>query len=78
MSDNEMPKRIMECKPDGRRSVGRHRFRWKDAVEDDLRKLKVKNWCVIAKDRKLWKKIQRKPRLIMSCRTTDDDDDDDI
>jgi hypothetical protein len=32
----------MECKPEGRRSFGRPRLRWKDGVEDDLRKLNVK------------------------------------
>jgi hypothetical protein len=51
MSDKEMPRRIMECKPEGRRSVGRPRPRWKDGVEDDLRKLELKNWWTVAKDR---------------------------
>jgi hypothetical protein len=51
MSDNEMPRRIMECKPEGRRSVGRPRLRWKAGVEDDLRKLEVKNWWTVVKDR---------------------------
>jgi hypothetical protein len=59
MSDNEMPRRIMECKPEGRRSVGQPRLRWKDGVEDDLRKLKVKNWWMVTKDRESWKKILR-------------------
>jgi hypothetical protein len=49
----------MECKLEGRRSVGRPRLRWKDGVEDHLRKLNVKNWWTVAKDRELWKKILR-------------------
>jgi hypothetical protein len=57
MSYNEMPRRIMECKPEDRRSVGRPRLRWKDGLEDDLRKLEVKNWWMVAKDRESWKKI---------------------
>jgi hypothetical protein len=59
MSENEMPRRIMECKPEGRWSVGRPRLRWKDGVDDDLRKLKIKNWWTVAKDRESWKKILR-------------------
>jgi hypothetical protein len=46
-----MSRRIIECKPEGRRSVGRPGLRWKDGVEDDLRKLNVKNWWTVAKDR---------------------------
>jgi hypothetical protein len=57
MSDNEMPRRIMECKPEGQMSVGRPRLQWKDGVEDDLRKLNVKNWWTVAKDRESWKNI---------------------
>jgi hypothetical protein len=59
MSDSEMHRRIMESKPEGRRSVGRPRLRWKAGVEDDLRKLNVKNWWTVAKDRESQKKILR-------------------
>jgi hypothetical protein len=34
------------------------RMEW-SGVEDDLRKLKVKNWWTVAKDRGSWKKILR-------------------
>jgi hypothetical protein len=57
--DERQPKRIVECKPEGRRSIGRPRLRWKNGVEDDLRKLKVKNWWTVAKDRESWKKFLR-------------------
>jgi hypothetical protein len=49
----------MDCKLEGRRSVGRPRLRWKDGVEDDLRKLNFKNWWTVTKDRESWKKILR-------------------
>jgi hypothetical protein len=39
------------------KSVGRPRLRWKDGVEDDLRKVNVKNWWTVAKDRESWKKF---------------------
>jgi hypothetical protein len=59
MSDNEMPRRIMKCKPEDGRSFGRPRLRWKDGVEDDLKKLNFKNWWMVAKDRESCKKILR-------------------
>jgi hypothetical protein len=46
----------MESKPEGRRSDGRSKLRWMDGVLEDLRKLGVKTWWVVAKDRKSWRK----------------------
>jgi hypothetical protein len=37
-------KKIFESKPVGRRKMGRHRLRWMEDVEKDLRKMKVKRW----------------------------------
>ena len=43
-NNDEMVKRIMEGKPEGRRGVGRPCSRWRDAVQEDLKKLKIQNW----------------------------------
>jgi hypothetical protein len=43
-------------------SVGRPTLQWKDGVEDDLRKLKVKNWWMVTKERDSWKKILREAK----------------
>jgi hypothetical protein len=51
MSSNDMPQRIMESKPEGRRSVGWPKFRWIDGVLEDMRKLGVKSCWMVAKDR---------------------------
>jgi len=59
MSSNDMPRRIMESKPEGRRSVGRPKLRWMDGVLEDLRKLGVKSWWMVAKDRESWRKVLR-------------------
>jgi hypothetical protein len=54
MSDNEMPRRIIECKPG---VLGGLDFDGKLEWRMTLRKLKVSNWWTVAKDRESWKKI---------------------
>ena len=43
-------------------NVGRHRLRWTDDVEDDLRKLGVKRWTGKALDREEWASIIREAK----------------
>jgi hypothetical protein len=38
----------------GRRKMGRHRLRWMEDVEKDLRKMKVKRWWQKAVDIVEW------------------------
>jgi hypothetical protein len=38
MKTAEIPRKLMEWKPEGRRSVGLPRLRWMDGVHEDLRK----------------------------------------
>jgi hypothetical protein len=58
MKNTEIPRKLMEWKPDGRRCVGRPRVRWMDGVEEDLRKMKIKTWWSAARSRK-WRNILR-------------------
>jgi hypothetical protein len=44
-------------KLEGRRDRGRHRLRWIDDVEDDLRKLGIKRWRMKALHREEWASI---------------------
>jgi len=46
--------KLLDWKRMGTRPVGRPRQRWKEDVMEDLKKLKDKNWKVIAKDRRTW------------------------
>ena len=42
MKNDEIVKRIME--EEGRRGVGRPCSRWRDAVQEDVKKLIIQNW----------------------------------
>jgi hypothetical protein len=46
----------------GTRPVGRPRQRWKEDVTEDFKKLKVKNWKEIAKDRRTWRDLAEKAK----------------
>lgn len=44
-------------KPMGIRRVGRPRQRWQDNVLEDIKKVKLKNWKEIAKNRITWRDL---------------------
>ena len=45
--------KLLDWKPMGSRPVGRPKQRW----QEDLKKLKAKNWKETAKDRKTWRDL---------------------
>jgi hypothetical protein len=47
----------MKWNPIDRRSRGRPKTRWKDAVEADPRAMKITNWRTGIEDKLAWKKI---------------------
>ncbi|KAJ4452256.1 hypothetical protein ANN_03774 [Periplaneta americana] len=51
MADHEIPKKVMENKFEGKRSVGRPRLRWMDGVLEDLKKVGIKGWYITTTDR---------------------------
>jgi hypothetical protein len=55
-------KEDLEGKLEGRRGRGRHRLRWINDVEDDLRKLGVKGWRTKSLDRVEWASIVREAK----------------
>jgi hypothetical protein len=59
MNENRSVKKIFKRKLEGRRGRGRHRLRWINDVEDDLRKLCVKRWRTNALDREEWASVRR-------------------
>ena len=61
--DQARPTRILlDWKPMGTRPVGRPRQRWQEDVMEDLKKLKVRNWKEIAKDRRNWRELAEKAK----------------
>jgi len=55
-------KKVIEWEPSLSRPVGRPRVRWLDQVEEDLKKMKVRNWKKKCKDRRLWNEIVKQAK----------------
>jgi hypothetical protein len=55
LTNSEMPERIMNCNPEGKRKVARLKARWID-VNNDMRKAGVRKW-IEAKDGDGWQRI---------------------
>jgi hypothetical protein len=55
-------RKLLDWKLMGTRPVGRPRQRWQEDVMEDLKKLKVKNWEKIAKDRRTWRDLAEKAK----------------
>jgi hypothetical protein len=49
--------KLTEWEPCLSRPVGRPRMRWLEQVEEDLKKMKVRNWRKKCKDRRWWNEI---------------------
>jgi hypothetical protein len=54
MNQGSRVKKIFGSKPEGSRRRERPRLRWMEAVEKDLREMKVKRWRQKAVERKKW------------------------
>jgi hypothetical protein len=63
MNNDRTLKKIFNTKPDGARSVGRPKLRWQDGVDQDMRRLGVKNWKKVALDRYEWAQLLKKARV---------------
>ena len=50
---------------EGERSVGKPRWRWVDDVDNDVKKVGVRGWKKIAKDRDVWKLILKEARVLL-------------
>jgi hypothetical protein len=57
MEDNAMPKRMLKGRLYFKRRKGRHKMRWLDDVENDLKKMEVKGWKERMRDREQWRLV---------------------
>lgn len=57
MGEERVPLRMLNGHPDGTRRKGRPKGRWKDAVESDLRSLRVSDWITLPRNRSDWKRM---------------------
>ena len=53
MDTTRIVKKVAEWEPCSSRAIGRPRLRWLDQVEEDLKKMKVRNCRQMCKDRRL-------------------------
>jgi hypothetical protein len=62
MNNDRTLKNIFNTKPNGARSDGRQKLRWKDGVDQDMRILGIKNWKKVALNRDEWAQLLKKAR----------------
>jgi hypothetical protein len=55
MAEERMVKKVYKWKPMLRRPLGRTKNRWEDDVQNDMKKLKIKNWTSCIQDHNKWK-----------------------
>jgi len=58
MDDSCTTKKVFDAKPQGPRSRGKPRLRWKDSVESDVKRMKLNRpWREVAQDRARWRRL---------------------
>jgi hypothetical protein len=62
MDTTRTVKKLTEREPCSSRAVGRPRLRLLDQVEEDLKKMKVRNWREKCKVRRLWNEIVKQAK----------------
>jgi hypothetical protein len=64
MEGTKMVKAVYSWKPISRRLVGRPKTHWVDYVRKDIQKLKVPNWKTLVQDRRRWKELVEKAKIL--------------
>ena len=62
MEDERVPKKLLNGNPEGRGRAGRPRARWLDAVNSDIKILKIRDWKTLAADRSDWRSVLEKAK----------------
>jgi hypothetical protein len=64
MQETRMVKVIHCWKLIANRSTGRPKTHWEDDVKKDIQKLKVSNWRTLVQDRRRWKEMIEKAKIL--------------
>jgi hypothetical protein len=56
-------RKLTLLEPEGSRRIGKPKLRWLDSVEEDLKKMGVRNWRCKSQDRKQWRIISEEARV---------------
>jgi hypothetical protein len=64
MQETRMFKAIYSWKPISKRPIGRPKTRWEDDVRKDIQKLTVPNWKSPVWDRRRWKELVEKAKIL--------------
>ena len=57
MNEERVRLKVLNTNHDGNRRPGRPKIRWKDAVESDLKALRVDDWRTLARNRCDWRNM---------------------
>jgi hypothetical protein len=59
MGDRRGVYRVLVVKPEGKRPLGRHRFRWEDDIKMNLQEVEYggMDWIGLARDRDRWRAV---------------------
>jgi len=60
MEDMKLVKKINDWNAIGVRTKGRRKNRWRDEMVSDLKKLNLRIWSQMVKDRKAWNDLMQK------------------
>ena len=62
MEEERVPLKLLNTNPDGNRRPGRPKTRWQDAVDSDLKTLKVGDWRTLARNRSDWRRMMEEAK----------------
>jgi hypothetical protein len=62
--DDDLSRRVLLGEPGGKDPRGRPRLRWEDGVEEDIARLKCRNWKIVALNLEGWKKFLKEAEAL--------------
>jgi hypothetical protein len=65
MDDARNAKKIYQTNLHQKRPKGRPKARWKDEVENNIRKMQIDNWRQVAQDRDGWRRATREALIFL-------------